>query len=373
VTRNTNLNPSQPSSSETPPSTIISYHPSAYSPPLNLLSTPNSIPGLEFVGFDHKTATHIFKTYDRYKEPFSSIEASNYDFFSFIHGHTIHINSSTFSGLSDAGKMTKLGIRQEIVDAILDERFRGVFGTQTLEYWIEETMKVRYASLLHLEREKDQEESDLDSEDLQHCTVVDHPSKVLDNHTILYKAMTSTSSLDHEPLFLDTGHLNISSLSSPRGGDFYGQNSAIYLTPQRQTAEMYRQYISLRCPLSCTFLLSFSIPDHLLSSLQTEKLYFSHTWKEFIWCCRTKTPLPSYLQYLGEEELVKGNICTKSAAQLAKLGLQDPQSGVTEADISVLDGEEKAVQWCFGEEKVREIIRSGGKVHVKVFGPLRIG
>jgi hypothetical protein len=95
-----------------------------------------------------------------------------------------------------------------------------VFGTQGLEYWVEDTMRVRYASLLRLEREKDQEEANLDPEELQHCEVVDSPPKVLDNHTLLYKAMATTSSLDSHPLFLDNGHLNISSLSSPRGGDF---------------------------------------------------------------------------------------------------------------------------------------------------------
>jgi hypothetical protein len=231
MTRNTIPNPEMATSSGTSPSATINYQPSVYPPLLNLPPTANSISGLESIGFDHKTATHIFKTYDRYKEPFSSPEATNYDFFSFIHGHIIHINSSTFSGLSDAEKMTKLGIRHETIGAILDGRFRGVFGTQTLEYWIEDTLKVNYASLLRLEREKDQEEADLDSEDLQHYTVVGAPPKVLDNHTILYKAMASTFLFDSQLLFLDTGHLNISSLSSPRGGDFNGQNSAIYLTP----------------------------------------------------------------------------------------------------------------------------------------------
>jgi hypothetical protein len=368
MTRNTIPNPEMATSSGTSPSATINYQPSVYPPLLNLPPTANSISGLESIGFDHKTATHVFKTYDRYKEPFSSPEATNYDFFSFIHGHIIRINSSTFSGLSDVGKMTKLGIRQEIIDAILDQRFAGVRGTQGLGYWVEDTMKVRYATLLHLRRLQDQEGSDLDPEDLQHCTVVDHPPKVLDNHTLLYKAMASTSSLDLEPLFLDNSHLNISSLSSPRGGDFNGQKSAIYLTPQRHTAELYRQYISLRCPYSSTFLLSFSIPNHFLSSLRMEEVYFSHTWKEFIWYSKTKTPLPSHLQYLGEAELVKGFICTK--LDIARLEFAELEDGIGVRNVLVTEGGEKGIQWCFSEEKVREVIK---KVHVNVFGPsLRI-
>jgi hypothetical protein len=164
MTMDTNLNPSQPSSSGVPSSTTISYHPSAYSPPLNLPSAANSIPGLEFIGFDHKTATHIFKTYDKYTEPFSSPEATNYDFFSFIHGHIIHINNSKFEGHEDTEKLLKLGIRKDTIATILDQRFRGVFGTQTLGYWVEDTLKVNYATLLRLQ--------DLDPEDP--CTLHYH-------------------------------------------------------------------------------------------------------------------------------------------------------------------------------------------------------
>jgi hypothetical protein len=120
-----------------------------------------------------------------------------------------------------------------------------------------------------------------------------------------------------------------------------GQNSAIYLTPQRHTAELYRQYISLRCPLSSTFLIFLSIPDHLLSSLQTEKLHFLEAWKEFVWCCRTKTPLPSHLQYLGEAELVKGNICTNP--DIARLELAELEDGIGEEDVLVNEGTERGI------------------------------
>jgi hypothetical protein len=110
----TNLNPDQTLSPKTPPSTTITFHPSTQtSSTLSLTDTANSIAGLEFIGFTHKTATHIFNTYTKYKQPFSSVEASNYDFFSFIHGHIIHINSSTSDGLDAPEKMDKLGVRKE--------------------------------------------------------------------------------------------------------------------------------------------------------------------------------------------------------------------------------------------------------------------
>jgi hypothetical protein len=361
MTMDTNLNPSQPSSSGVPSSTTISYHPSAYSPPLNLPSAANSIPGLEFIGFDHKTATHIFKTYDKYTEPFSSPEATNYDFFSFIHGHIIHINNSKFEGHEDTEKLLKLGIREDTIATILDQRFRGVFGTQTLGYWVEDTLKVNYATLLRLQ--------DLDPEDLlAHCTIINTPPKPLGDHTILYKAIASTASLDFESLFLENGTLNISSLRSLRGGDFNGQTSAIYLTPQRQTAEMYCQYLSLRCPFASTFLICLSMPNIFLSCLDTEEVYFSETWKEYTWYCRRKQSLPGHLQYLGKADVVKGHMCTNSS--IAKLKVGELEDGIGERDLMVKEDGEKAVQWCSSEERVREVLgEAGGRVHVEVFGP----
>lgn len=307
--------------------------------------------------------------YSRYKDPScSSPEAINYDFFSFIHGQIIHVNCWTFSGLSNAEKMRKLGIRKEVSDAILDERFRGVFGTQSLEYWIKETLEINYATLLRLRDRANNEETDLKSEGyLERCIVPESLPKVEEGYIILYKALSST-----EPLFLEDGNLDISSLTSPRGNDFNSTHSAIYFSPQRFVAEQFREYISIRCPFSSTLLLKINIPNGLLASLQSEELWYGEHWKQFIWHCKNKTPLPQHLQYLESADLIKGHICTKPPAQLARLGHTDLQTEVSESDIFVLEDGEKGIQWCFNEDKFRKIMEGlRGGVHVEVFGPLK--
>jgi hypothetical protein len=148
----TNLNPYQTPSTETPSTTNSRS-------PLSLPNIANSIPGLEYIGFTPKTALHIFTTYTKYSEPYSSPSASNYDFFSFIHGHIIYINSSSYSGLSAAEKMTKLGVRKEVQDAILDPAFDRVYKTKTLGFWIEDTIRMNYRTLLRL-RDRDYGEDD---------------------------------------------------------------------------------------------------------------------------------------------------------------------------------------------------------------------
>lgn len=362
-----NLNPNP-----TPLSDSISPHPSTQ-PPSNLAlpTTANSTPGLVFIGFTPRIALHIFTMYSRYKDAScsSSLEATNYDFFSFIHGHSIYINNWTLSGLPDAEKMERLGVRKEVVGAILDERFRGVFGTQMLEYWIEDTIGVNYETLLRLQDQANMIETDLTPGVLyKHCNVLDSPPNVFEGHTTLYKSLPST-----ESLFLEDGTIDISTLASSRGNDFNSLHSAIYFSPQRSVAEHFREYISIRCPLASTLLLRICIPNDLLTSLRTEELWYGDDWKQFLWHCKTKSPLPEHLQYLERADLVKGHICTKFPSEIARLKIGNVAAEIRESDVFVLLNGEEAVQWCFREEKFRDITRgeSGrGTVHVEVFEPL---
>jgi len=265
--------------------------------------------------------------------------------------------------------MTKLGIRKEVSDAILDERFKGVFGTQSLEHWIEDTLRINYATLLRLQDQAENEEIDLGYEGyLERCIVPESLTEVEEDYTILYKAISST-----EPLSLEDGSLDISSLTSPRGNDFNYLQSAIYLTPQRSTAEQVREYIAIRCPFSSTLLLKINIPNALLASLKTEELWYGEHWRQFIWHRKNKSPLPQHLEVLESADLIKGHICNKPPAQLARLGHTDLETEFSESDVFVLDYGEKGVQWCFKEDKFRglvEELRGSGRVHIEGFEPL---
>jgi hypothetical protein len=86
----------------------------------------------------------------------------------------------------------------------------------------------------------DNKDTTTNSEDeFKHCTIVHSPPKPLEGYTILYKAFASILPLDSTSLFPDDESLNISTLSSSHRGDFNGLHSAVYLTPQRQTADLF--------------------------------------------------------------------------------------------------------------------------------------
>lgn len=125
-------------------------------PPLP--STANSIAGLEFIGFTHATATHIYTTYSKHKLPSTSPVADNEDFFSFIHGHIIMINSSKFTGFTDRETMTNLGISEDTLNRVLNPKFEGVRGTESLEYWVEDTVRVNYLPLVRMIERREERE-----------------------------------------------------------------------------------------------------------------------------------------------------------------------------------------------------------------------
>lgn len=90
---------------------------------------------------------------------------------------------------------------------------RVCLGTQTLEYWIEETLRVNYETLLDLQNQANDLRTDLVPEDLvRNCNVLNSSPEATENHTILYKALSSMSSL-----FLEDGTLEcFDSSLSPR-------------------------------------------------------------------------------------------------------------------------------------------------------------
>jgi hypothetical protein len=48
--------------------------------------------------------------------------------------------------------MTQIGLTQQMQDAILDPRFSTIFGTETLRFWIDDTLRINYLTLMHLLR-----------------------------------------------------------------------------------------------------------------------------------------------------------------------------------------------------------------------------
>lgn len=47
-----------------------------------------------------------------------------------------------------------VGLKKEFQDAILDPRFISIFGTESVKFWIKDTLESRYRSLAKLQRRR---------------------------------------------------------------------------------------------------------------------------------------------------------------------------------------------------------------------------
>lgn len=62
-----------------------------------------------------------------------------------------------------------------------------------------------------------------------------------------------------------------------------------------------------------------------------------------------------------------------SPSQIVRLQASDLEAEISESDVFMLEDGQKAVQWCFEEEKFRglmEGLKGRGKVHIETLRPL---
>lgn len=222
-------------------------------------------------------------------------------------GHLASLQLSPYEGMSDQQALAKIGLNTRVQDGITDPRYHNVFGTQTLHFWAKDTVLTNYAALLgrqsllrryaneHMLRKNSgkpahhtvsgQEETlqqpalatatiDKVPQDLQfpesHVEV--QPNVILlPNHISLFRGKAHLE-LQAAELIDDDGSVNIRALSSPAGGDFSWAFYAQYWTPERETAEQYRQYAARRCPSAESRVVHIQIPSSFLSTSQRKSL-----------------------------------------------------------------------------------------------------
>jgi hypothetical protein len=370
---------------------------------LDLPQSAISIDALEFIGFTAETATDIFKRFTSRPDP----DINCYDLLDYVHGHTSILSTASYQHYPPAQAMTQIGLTQTMQDAILDPRFSTIFGTETLRFWIDDTLRINYLTLMQLLRrlknhatgsiakKKMAKRAKLEgvfppktSSFPQQATTtatlnvmpedyylpkdfvaVDTPSEVLEDHYVLYKAKAAAEMGDPQWI-QDDGSLEMSAIATHGGGDFNHLNAAWYWTPEAETAEMYRAWAARRCPWSDTWVLRIQIPKTFIDSLRQQDLWYSKDWKEYVWYCRKKIRPPekfnSYWQ-AGEVELIKGHICSTFHSSITRIKKDEVQTKITEDNV-LLIGSDRATQWAFMQDDSIERLGAEirGKIHIEI-------
>ncbi|KKY16203.1 hypothetical protein UCDDS831_g07186 [Diplodia seriata] len=131
------------------PSATFHHHPST--PPhdatIDLPLAPWSVATLEFLGFTPAAAHEILAHFrDRPNPKFNC-----YDIIDYAESHVQGKDPRQKSLLPPRELMTQMGLNEAMQDALTDPRFAGVAGTETLQFWILDTLRVNYDALFTLQ------------------------------------------------------------------------------------------------------------------------------------------------------------------------------------------------------------------------------
>ncbi|KAF2865060.1 hypothetical protein BDV95DRAFT_508055 [Massariosphaeria phaeospora] len=386
--------------------------PSIGSPPTStfeLPRSPESAAALEFIGFTPAVAVDIYNrcfaqspqdrdmnTFDRmYRGPVSYLNALPRD-------------------MAPTETMQIIGLKPEVIEALNDPEFADVRGTQSLHYWVRDTLDISYAALIDLTRRLKHVATlalvrkwsrDLQTEIVLESgsfatgqgprtgtptATISLPSDVeglpanavtvqaagpeLPDHDILWMGRAA-GHVKKRPFIAEDGSVLMRALCNDPHNDFNTGSVALYLSPERSTAERYRLWAASRCPYSETWAIRIQIPRTFTQGLRQEHIWYSAEWKEYVWYCHTGgwgsgSEVRSRFAKFEAAELLVGHVGRPGGSFAHVKRLEDVQSQITHDHL--LDPSSRATQWVFkheAAERLAMLLRGQGKIHIDIFPP----
>jgi hypothetical protein len=393
---------------------LRSFNPSTKAS-LDLPTDIEGVAALEHLGFTRKVAEDVFERYAKRPNPQQNPDGiPEYAF-----GELNRLKAQpSLQDIPPRQVMNTLGISNELQDALLNPRFTQLFESQTLLYWLKDSMRMRFKTLEQLlERLKSHAsrtitirkggkkrakveglfepgESSSSSQQpaippptalanirttseehglpLTWVSVEAAPPKP-EGYVALYKGKSPIELVGGEGFIQDDGAINMNSIRTESGGDFNHINYAWYWTEERETAEEYRQWAASRSSWSETWLIRVLVPQTYLTGLRKQPLFFSPDWKEYVWYCKKQIAPPAKFDRFwkaGEAEVIEGHICGCAMQIIQRTKKEQVQQKISEDHCLVIGGK-KAVQWVLMHaetaERFGEIAK--GNVYIDVHPP----
>ncbi|KAE8863791.1 hypothetical protein PTNB73_06998 [Pyrenophora teres f. teres] len=351
-------------------------------------SSLESVAALEFIGFTTDAAAQV---YGRFSNKSSS---SPNDLVAFACGHVARLSHPKVQDMPIASALDLVGINSQIKAVFLNSRFDQVRQTQTLLYWVKDTITTNYDTLERLQHrlktsaklgvaKKQQKRSKISSATFAPPNFagpvatsgrdweVETSPPLLPNHTMLYKGKSA------ERMFAEwieeDGSLYMPAIASATNGDFNSFENAFYFSPERDTAELYRQWAEERCQYSESWIIRVQLFNTFTETLSREDLWFGPDFREYVWRCRKGLPVPSkpsFEKYTAADLLV-GHVTRQP--QLARMKPENVQTNfIEDMLVRINGGSTKSTQWALryrtGERLAEEI---KGKIYIEIFAPLQ--
>ena len=371
---------------------------------------------LEWCGYVSRVASEI---YQRWR----SCGQCPYNLLSFACGNLHELTYPRFpERYTREQQLDRLGLNSQTIDGILDKGYRDICGTQTLAFWVEDTLRANYhcleETIYGLKRyvaaaseERDVENMVAADVEIPYSTPLlprEHVSvqkrgPILKNHVTLWVGRSPyTSQGEHftwPELVDEDGGINMRFLESlERRGDFNRDKSAYYFTSDKETAEKFRQYAALRCPKVETWLIRFQVSVKYIKGLTQRHLQYGDTFKDYVWHCRNTSgaSMREKNKTLSGKQLIKGPICTSTVPSMWKTKDGFEKTSLGDCNLLYLAkrktfreilarGENllppgqrpKATQWAFIDQSAdrSDLNRLGqeirGKIHIEVTAAIK--
>jgi hypothetical protein len=310
------------------------------------------------------------------------------------------------------------GIAVDVQNAIMDPRFKYLCLSKSCLYWVNDTVKMRYAGLEDIQRSSREREMQLRRIETRsggdqgsgHGGRQDGPNIATGSSSSASQGQRSVSGFQqqntpgigpdiwgstsaiaarnapgHTVLFkdLDQGRIaglfdeagtldRISTLLSSAPSDFSGTRSLFYFTPDHQVAVYYAAYAKRRANCESVVIICLRIPNAAIESLSApdiQHIYWpSNEWKELIWHCRTVKSLPSYLRKYRQAILVIGTVSRKPDSIYHAMNSWQQVTETCLLRVGPSGQKNPTVQYVFsGEEEGCEFLIENGARNIKVF------
>jgi hypothetical protein len=298
---------------------------------------------LELIGFSAKTAREILERF----EARPNRETNPHTLIGYVSGHLEQYlfpdlnNPKPFTRDEALLSMERAGLSEDFQSAITDPRFSYIAGTQTLQYWIEDTLHLNYITVQNLTTERQLGQPTISTSSM----AGNRATPELPDHYYLYKVVTAAEILPmsqgKEPT--EICWIGDHAIRYTRGEDLAYMTPAYYWTPELKTAVAYKEWLARRCPYSGIAIVRIELPKDFIDTLCQRQLWYSADWKEYVWHCQNRVePSRRFHSYECGVDLVKGHI----SIGMFFVPEDEVQTGVSKDNVLTVEGH-MATQWAF--------------------------
>ncbi|KAI9717356.1 MAG: hypothetical protein M1828_007244 [Chrysothrix sp. TS-e1954] len=308
----------------------------------------------KWLGFNSSTANDLHLRWIEWAASGLGGEPSSVLDFAIDHVQRLNINASGDGGDWKA-VMTQVGVEADLQDAIMCPISSDIRCTQSLQYWLIDTFRMRYRVLRdiqskekerkeqrqkersyqrHQKREQQQQQKEpkeqrqktqdeespnvndlalpsTTTEDPTHPNLATTPTGIQPqpDHLLLWKSLDVART---KGLLTPTGKLaNLSPLLDRAPGDFSGVQSLFYFSPSKELAEAYALFALTRIQRvgGDVCLLAVQIPHSLLDQFSKAELFWpDDAWKQAVFESRNGWPFSREISHLDDVDLFVGHV-----------------------------------------------------------------